>query len=378
MAGMFYTLQQAAEKLNMTEQQVEQLVTQGKLREFRDGANVHLKISEVDAFTAETPASTPPQEAPAQKAPPAQPPAVPATPSQQAPPAPPKQSLDDTDIALFDEGSEEAKPDAKLDDFALDSGSGSAISLGADSGGGDIAADEDGINVLGETGSDVMSPDDSLSETVAGTDTGTGEASLQEIEDDVNLDTFGSGSGLLDLSLQADDTSLGGILDEIYTSEGEQETGESSALDFGGGGDEPTLPDDEALAEAEPDMAMVPMMGPAIMQAAPDTMSNAMGIVLVLPLILIVYTAIVSVAGQQGVMPSVLGKLQAIGAPYGINIIWYVMGGVAVVSGLILAGAAMLGGGTGKAKKAKVKKAKAPKPKKEKKTRKPSKTRKGK
>ena len=30
------------------------------------------------------------------------------------------------------------------------------------------------------------------------------------------LDSFGSGSGLLDLSLQADDTSLGGILDEIY------------------------------------------------------------------------------------------------------------------------------------------------------------------
>ena len=33
----------------------------------------------------------------------------------------------------------------------------------------------------------------------------------------MNLDTFGSVSGLLDLSLQADDTSLGGILDEIYT-----------------------------------------------------------------------------------------------------------------------------------------------------------------
>lgn len=42
---------------------------------------------------------------------------------------------------------------------------------------------------------------------------------LEEIEEDVNLDSFGSGSGLLDLSLQADDTSLGGIIDEIYTSE---------------------------------------------------------------------------------------------------------------------------------------------------------------
>ena len=39
-----------------------------------------------------------------------------------------------------------------------------------------------------------------------------------EQPDDINLDSFGSGSGLLDLSLQADDTSLGGILDEIYRS----------------------------------------------------------------------------------------------------------------------------------------------------------------
>lgn len=44
---------------------------------------------------------------------------------------------------------------------------------------------------------------------------------LEEIEGDTNLDSFGSDSGLLDLSLQADDTTLGGILDEIYISEEE-------------------------------------------------------------------------------------------------------------------------------------------------------------
>ena len=49
------------------------------------------------------------------------------------------------------------------------------------------------------------------------------EVSLDEVGDDVNLDTFGSGSGLLDLSLQADDTSLGGILDEIYTANGDEQ-----------------------------------------------------------------------------------------------------------------------------------------------------------
>ncbi len=64
------------------------------------------------------------------------------------------------------------------------------------------------------------------------------EASLEEIEKDASLDTFGSGSGLLDLSLQADDTSLGGILDEIYTPGGEGKApaaGEPAAAEGGCG-----------------------------------------------------------------------------------------------------------------------------------------------
>ena len=90
----------------------------------------------------------------------------------------------------------------------------------------DTALTGEGVNVLGETDTDYNVTEDSMAETAgpaasAGTSAGTGaEASLEEIEDDVNLDSFGSGSGLLDLSLQADDTSLGGILDEIYTAEG--------------------------------------------------------------------------------------------------------------------------------------------------------------
>ncbi|MDD5191765.1 MAG: hypothetical protein PHH54_05255 [Candidatus Nanoarchaeia archaeon] len=62
------------------------------------------------------------------------------------------------------------------------------------------------------------------------------EPTLEEIEGDVNLDTFGSGSGLLDLSLQADDTSLRGFLDEIYTPENQHEQKpEDSDEDAGSG-----------------------------------------------------------------------------------------------------------------------------------------------
>ncbi len=53
MAGMFYTLQEAAEKLNKTEEEIEQIIEEGKLRGFRDGPSVYLKIDEVEAFASE-------------------------------------------------------------------------------------------------------------------------------------------------------------------------------------------------------------------------------------------------------------------------------------------------------------------------------------
>ena len=44
MAGMFYSLQEAAEKLNKTEEELKQIVKEGKLREFRDGPNLLFKV----------------------------------------------------------------------------------------------------------------------------------------------------------------------------------------------------------------------------------------------------------------------------------------------------------------------------------------------
>jgi hypothetical protein len=126
---------------------------------------------------------------------------------------------------------EPEQPIAEEAEGSTAAGSSEEISLAQESGvlaeGSDIsdmdtALTGEGVNVLGETDTDYDVTEDSMAETAgtaASAETGA-EASLEEIEDDVNLDSFGSGSGLLDLSLQADDTSLGGILDEIYTAEG--------------------------------------------------------------------------------------------------------------------------------------------------------------
>jgi excisionase family DNA binding protein len=54
MAGMFYSLEEAAQKLNMAEDEVKKLVEERKLREFRDGTNVLFKVAEVEALMADT------------------------------------------------------------------------------------------------------------------------------------------------------------------------------------------------------------------------------------------------------------------------------------------------------------------------------------
>ena len=53
MAGMFYSIQEAAERLNKTEDEVKQIAQDGKLREFRDGPNLLFKVEEVEALISQ-------------------------------------------------------------------------------------------------------------------------------------------------------------------------------------------------------------------------------------------------------------------------------------------------------------------------------------
>ncbi len=53
MAGIFYTLEEAAEKLKMAEDEVTKLIKEDKLREFRIGSDMLLKAEEVEAIVAE-------------------------------------------------------------------------------------------------------------------------------------------------------------------------------------------------------------------------------------------------------------------------------------------------------------------------------------
>jgi len=330
MAGMFYSLQEAAEKLNKTEDQIKELIKQGKLREFRDGSNLLFKVDELEALLSKT-AVTASEEPPAPETP---------VPAEQVPQ--PAQASDEEILLAPETGVP-----------AAESGLTEA----------DTAITGEGISVLGETDKDYPITKDMLAETVDATGvlgaSGTiPEASLEEIEEDVNLDTFGSGSGLLDISLQADDTSLGGILDEIYTTEGEgQEPAEPGTAADLTAEVEGMLPEEElAVPQPAPEVAAIAQ---PYAEPQPDVQSNILGKLLILPFVFLIYTTVVAILGQRGVMPSLLAAIQ--------SLIWYIVIASIVIAGLVVGAAFMLTGDFGKSLK---KPAKPKKPKKAKKAKK--------
>jgi hypothetical protein len=117
---------------------------------------------------------------------------------------------------------------------------------------------------------------------------------------------------------------------------------------------------DEGLAEPEPSPE-APVIAQVYAEPAPDVISNAFGIMLFLPLLAIIYTAIVAVAGFNNMMPVALTAIQAL--------IWYIAIGAVLAAGLIVGVAFMLSS-KGKGGKTAVKEPKAKKAKKEKKSKK--------
>jgi excisionase family DNA binding protein len=385
MAGMFYSIQEAAEKLKMTPEQLQQIVNEGKLREFRDGANVLLKVDEVEALAIDDVADLPMESTSEQMESPPEPELISPEPELISPE--PEPSLPEPELISPESELILPEPEQGLGEPELESVD-EEISLAPEPTGGTVPEEElididtfagSGVeeDLLAETDGSSALSDDLMMETKGSGD----EASLEEIEEDVNLDTFGSGSGLLDLSLQADDTSLGGILDEIYTSESGQETSEGPSLDEVPDAEPMLAEEDEPLAVPGPTPAM-PAMVTAYAQQAPDAVGNALGWMLILPLLAIAYTAIVSISGAAGFTPGILEKLQGTNGPGGIHVVWYGMGVLALAASAIAGGAAMLSGSAAKpakpkkAKQPKQKKVKQPKPKKPKKPKKEKKKKK--
>jgi pilus assembly protein FimV len=415
MSGMFYSLEEAAEKLNKSRDEVKKLVKEGHLREFRDGPNVLFKAEEVEALMtqveipepsdseeviepqeeldfAELAGAEEPQEEdlgipelaeepseeemeiselaqePSEEGA-SEEPVEPETEIQEVPVESDELVDSQMETAVFEapqqeepraEEPEKTKEDEDLDSILLAPETG-VPAMDGDLTSGDTALTGQGTSILGLTDDkDYDLTDDTMAETVIldGTKGSSAAEGLDEIEEDVNLDSFGSGSGLLDLSLQADDTSLGGILDEIYTDESKEP---AAVAEPGSGSDivaesEEIAPMDVSLTPQLTPEAALPL-GPALAQAAPDSQSNILGILLFIPIAVVLYTVIVALAGLRGILPSIFTAIQVW--------IWPIMG-VLVVLSLTVAVAAVMLTGERRAPVAKAKKEKAPKVKKEK------------
>ena len=405
MSGMFYSLEEAAEKLNKSKDEVKKLVKEGQLREFRDGPNVLFKAEEVEALMpqveipgpSESEESVEPQveeldipeldeaqepaeeemeipelaEEPSEEAA-SEEPLEPETEIQEVPLESDEFTDSDMETAIS-EVPQEAEPQEKepamteededLDSILLAPETG-APSMDGDLTNADTALTGQGTSILGLTDNQEYDlTDDTMADTVIveGTKGGSAAEGLDEIEEDVNLDSFGSGSGLLDLSLQADDTSLGGILDEIYTDESKEP---AAVPEPGTGADmvaesEEIAPVDVSLTpQLTPDAAL--SVGPALAQAAPDSQSNILGMLLFIPIAVVLYTAIIALSGLRGILPSILTAIQIW--------VWPIMGALGTVSLIVVVAAFMLTGERSApvAKEKKAKKQKAPKVKKEK------------
>lgn len=189
MAKMFYTLDEAAAKLQTSPDAVKEMVAKGQLQEFRDRDKLMFKVEQVDLLA--------PGEEP--------------------------------DLGIADLGGSGAIPLA-------DSGGGSALDLAAS--GSAFALAPEGSAMLSPTlsgsGLGMEGPKERSGISVFDideTDTSDPGAVTQVTEsrlDDAPLESVGSGSGLMDMTRESDDTSLGAaaLLDEIYQGE-QQQPGET-------------------------------------------------------------------------------------------------------------------------------------------------------
>lgn len=207
MAKMFYKLAEAMSVLGKNEEEIKQLTREGRLREFRDGPSLMYKVDQVEALKQELGlggGAPSPDLGPSDSGGP-----IGLVDSRGGGSAT-GISLVDSDMGSMpgSSGSMQLKDDTALaGDLGMSGSLGGVPSPGRPgSSSGTLSGSRggSGINVLGDTSSGA----DPSAQTAI--------SSGGSFADQVSLEGVGSGSGLLDLTRESDDTSLGAeLLDEI-------------------------------------------------------------------------------------------------------------------------------------------------------------------
>jgi hypothetical protein len=316
MAKMFYTLDETKSALGRNEEEIKQFTREGKLREFRDGPRLMFKADQVESLKADigvgagagsagggsgTGIGLAPSDS-----------GLPLSLADSKPPSGSGSgiSLADTDAS----GQPGAKEDTAL---ASDLGLGGSVGgVPSPSRSGSMSG-----SVLGRSASgiNVFNPDE-----VEHADPGAQTSVNPAISDQVNLEGVGSGSGLLDLTRESDDTSLGAeLLDEITPT---KTRGSGPAAETIAAPTIPTMPEQRGpVARAA---------GPILVEA-PDPTAMGFGAMALGGAVLCLFALFILISGMVGATPEMLkniakmGILVVAGGGVAVAVIFFVIGLVA-------------------------------------------------
>ena len=241
---MYYTQAEAAAELGVDEAQIQQFAQDGKLRAFQDGTRRMYKAEEVDALKAETGGAT-------------------ADDTGEIELAPADSVADAIDLSAADTSETPVKDDTVIT--------------------------AEGISIFEE---DEAAGEGEVADPMAKTQI------APSLEDQISLEGSGTGSGLLDLTRESDDTSLGAeVLDQIDMDEvgaSELETEE--------------LPEEEPAAYI-PAEAAEAQAAPVAAPVATDASAGLFNGMIIASAILALLLAMVTLAAMNGVVPGYLNAL---------------------------------------------------------------------
>lgn len=281
MAKMFYTSEETQQLLNLSEADLRQLTLENRLREFRDGGQVRYKADQVEALRAELGLA----------------------------------GGDQIDLGPSDTGAGMVG----LADSRGGTAGGSVISLADSQSRDDTATDlglspsmsrtgsGSGINVLGDSGAGA----DPMAQTAVSPSSGLSG---------INMDAMGSGSGLLDLSRERDDTSLGApVIEDIQGGSKSGLSGMGTAIGGAVGGAALPLP--------------MPSRGAPVYVNAPDAIGSGLGAAALAASVVVILVGILSVAGAVTGTKTFISDLTA--PANGAATPWYFVFGGGAVAALV-------------------------------------------
>jgi excisionase family DNA binding protein len=277
MAKMFYTAEEAAKRLGTTEEALRKMVREGTLREFRDAGTFNYKVDDVEELAAAAGGGGQGSGG--------------------------LSTSGEIVLEPVDDSSVEPAPSSGSDVLSLEEVDAADTTAGARA-----AEKKKEGSVVPSVGVNVFD-DEELDEAVdplaqtAVTDLGG-----------LGLEGSGSGSGILDLTRESDDTSLGAeLLEEIYTdeaapatAEGDVEMGEDTKAGLEAIS-EPAEGEEPFQIEAEPAAAAAPkVVVRETVEYGPDAWSTSLTALMIVAVVVMWIAGLAGAAMVRGVAPGIV------------------------------------------------------------------------